>query len=168
MLQEGAVLSRHFGVEQTSTKPDGTVVSKVRPIDNFTESQINPPALCSHRAAVSKHTQAYARRLCGRCAVKKSGQSILRMSFIPGFQEHGNDFHVVLLQETWYRADMDFLDRGWIYINSGIGEGAARAHAGVMVLLRRAIFDRSHVRFHSVVPERLLQVQALCKGAGSM
>ena len=40
-IPEGAVLSRRFGVEQTSTKPDGTVVSKVRPIDDFTESQVN-------------------------------------------------------------------------------------------------------------------------------
>ncbi|OLP83480.1 hypothetical protein AK812_SmicGene35742 [Symbiodinium microadriaticum] len=92
------------------------------------------------------------------------GLSNLKDELHTWLKEHGSDFHVVMLQETWYRADMDFLDRGWICINSGIGEGAARAHAGVMVLLRRDIFDQSHVRFHSVVPGRLLHVQALCKG----
>ncbi|CAE7242286.1 unnamed protein product [Symbiodinium sp. CCMP2592] len=79
-------------------------------------------------------------------------------------QEHGSDYSIVLLQETWYRSDMDFLDRGWICINSGVGEGVARAQAGVMVLLRKDVFDQSHVRFHHVVPGRVLHVQALCKG----
>lgn len=79
-------------------------------------------------------------------------------------KEHGSEYSIVLLQETWYRSDMDFLDRGWICINSGIGGEAARAQAGVMILLRKDVFDQSHVRFHSVIPGRVLHVQALCRG----
>lgn len=92
------------------------------------------------------------------------GLSNLKDELHTWLQEHGSDYSVVLLQETWYKTDMDFIDRGWICINSGIGEGAARAHAGVMVLLRKDVFDQSHVRFHSVVPGRVLHVQALCRG----
>ena len=40
-LPMDAILTRHFGVEQSSTRADGSVVSKVRPVDDYTESQVN-------------------------------------------------------------------------------------------------------------------------------
>ena len=40
-LPEGAVLTRRFGVRQTSTQADGSTASKTRPIDDYTESQVN-------------------------------------------------------------------------------------------------------------------------------
>ena len=40
-LPEGAVLTRRFGVEQSSTQADGSTVDKTRPIDDYTESQVN-------------------------------------------------------------------------------------------------------------------------------
>ena len=40
-LPMDAVLTRRFGVEQSSTRADGSVVSKVRPVDVCTESQVN-------------------------------------------------------------------------------------------------------------------------------
>ena len=35
------MLTRRFGVRQTSTQADGTAIDKTRPIDDFTESQVN-------------------------------------------------------------------------------------------------------------------------------
>ena len=40
-LPEDSVLTRRFGIEQTSTRADGSVVCKVRPVDDYTESQVN-------------------------------------------------------------------------------------------------------------------------------
>ena len=40
-LNPRAVLTRRFGVKQTSTSQDGSRVEKVRPIDDFTESLVN-------------------------------------------------------------------------------------------------------------------------------
>eukprot|EP00435_Cladocopium_sp_Y103_P039751 s386_g10.t1 len=45
-LPEGAVLTRRFGVEQTSTLADGSRVQKFRPIHDFTESLINITNSC--------------------------------------------------------------------------------------------------------------------------
>eukprot|EP00435_Cladocopium_sp_Y103_P069804 s179_g34.t1 len=46
-LPEGAVLTRRFGVQQTSTLADGSRVSKFRPIDDFSESLINVTNSCN-------------------------------------------------------------------------------------------------------------------------
>ena len=54
---------------------------------------------------------------------------------------------------------MDFLDRGWMCINLGIGKGTGRTHAGVVILLCKNVFEQSHVRFNSV------QEECLCAGA---
>ncbi|CAE7316422.1 unnamed protein product [Symbiodinium sp. CCMP2592] len=40
-LPDGAVLTRRFGIRQTSTQADGSVLDKTRPIDDYTESQVN-------------------------------------------------------------------------------------------------------------------------------
>ena len=40
-LPMDAILTRRFGVEQSSTRADGSVVTKVRPVDDYTESQVN-------------------------------------------------------------------------------------------------------------------------------
>lgn len=45
-LPQGAVLSRRFGVKQTSTMADGSRVTKVRPIDDFSESLVNSTNAC--------------------------------------------------------------------------------------------------------------------------
>lgn len=45
-LPQNAVLSRRFGVKQTSTMADGRRVSKVRPIDDFSESLVNSTNSC--------------------------------------------------------------------------------------------------------------------------
>ena len=42
-LPEEATVSRRFGVRQGSRTSDGSRVFKVRPIDDLTESLINPP-----------------------------------------------------------------------------------------------------------------------------
>eukprot|EP00435_Cladocopium_sp_Y103_P032785 s1019_g8.t1 len=46
-LPHGAVLTRRFGVQQTSTLADGSRVSKFRPIDDYSESLINLTNSCS-------------------------------------------------------------------------------------------------------------------------
>ena len=75
-------------------------------------------------------------------------------------------FHVVCLQETWFRSHMDFSTRGWQCINSGIGDQAKRAHAGVMVLLRTSAFNMQSLRFNHVVAGHLLHVKVYGKGFG--
>ena len=45
-LPEGAVLTRRFGVQQSSTMADGTKTIKFRPIDDFSESLINVTNSC--------------------------------------------------------------------------------------------------------------------------
>ncbi|CAE7214910.1 unnamed protein product [Symbiodinium sp. CCMP2592] len=75
-------------------------------------------------------------------------------------------FHVVCLQETWFRSHMDFHTRGWQCINSGIGEQAKRAHAGVMILFRSSAFNMQSLRFHHVVPGRVLHAKVFGKGLG--
>ena len=75
-------------------------------------------------------------------------------------------FQVVCLQETWYRSHMDFSTRGWQCINSGIGEHAQRAHAGVMILLRSSAFNMQSLRFNHVIPGHVLHVKVLGKGLG--
>ena len=45
-LPPGSVLTRRFGINQTSTLGDGSRVSKVRPIDDFSESLINSTNHC--------------------------------------------------------------------------------------------------------------------------
>ena len=45
-LPEGAVLTRRFGVQQSSTVADGTKIQKFRPIDDFSESFINVTKSC--------------------------------------------------------------------------------------------------------------------------
>ena len=46
-LPQGSVLTRRFGVSQTSTLGDGSRISKVRPIDDFSESLINSTNHCA-------------------------------------------------------------------------------------------------------------------------
>eukprot|EP00435_Cladocopium_sp_Y103_P011956 s4954_g3.t1 len=46
-LPHGAVLTRRFGVQQTSTLADGSRVSKFRPTDDYSESLINVTNSCS-------------------------------------------------------------------------------------------------------------------------
>ena len=75
-------------------------------------------------------------------------------------------FQVVCLQETWYRSHMDFSTRGWQCINSGIGEHAQRAHAGVMILLRSSAFNMQSLRFNHVIPGHVLHVKVFGKGLG--
>ena len=45
-LPQDAVLSRRFGVKQTSTLADGSRITKVRPIDDFSESLVNSTNSC--------------------------------------------------------------------------------------------------------------------------
>eukprot|EP00435_Cladocopium_sp_Y103_P066237 s1265_g28.t1 len=45
-LRHDAILTRRFGVQQTATLPDGSRVSKFRPIDDFSESLINVTNSC--------------------------------------------------------------------------------------------------------------------------
>ena len=52
-LPMDAILTRRFGVEQSSTRADGSVVSKVRPVDDYTESQVNLTNSCDE--TVSPH-----------------------------------------------------------------------------------------------------------------
>lgn len=40
-LPKSAVLTRRFGIKQTSTGPNGEKIEKIRPIDDFTESLVN-------------------------------------------------------------------------------------------------------------------------------
>ena len=59
---------------------------------------------------------------------------------------------------------MDFETRGWRCLGSGIGGTGQRARAGVMVLLRAAVFPQEYIRFHECIAGRLLHVKAWCKG----
>eukprot|EP00435_Cladocopium_sp_Y103_P010662 s4477_g2.t1 len=45
-LPSGAVLTRRFGVQQSSTLADGTKIQKFRPIDDFSESLVNVTNSC--------------------------------------------------------------------------------------------------------------------------
>ena len=76
----------------------------------------------------------------------------------------GQKYDIVFLQETWHREQMDFETRGWRCLGSGIGGTGQRAHAGVMVLLRAAVFPQEYIRFHECIAGRLLHVKAWCKG----
>ena len=71
-------------------------------------------------------------------------------------------YHIVPLQESWYKTHVDFRTRGWSCINSLIGSEAKHAQAGVMVLLRENTFPQQYIRYHHVVPGRLLHVNAWC------
>ena len=72
-------------------------------------------------------------------------------------------FQVVMLQESWLKSSLDYTTRGWICINSGLEQGG-RSHAGVMTCLRSSTFSQQHVRYHHVLPGRVLHVQARFQG----
>ncbi|CAE7678807.1 unnamed protein product [Symbiodinium sp. CCMP2592] len=95
----------------------------------------------------------------GKCSV--TGLSNLKDELFTWLDDQ--QYHVILLQETWLRHDSDFSSRGWICINSGIEQGK-RAHAGVQICLRASVFPQQYIRFHHVIPGRVLHVQAKCKG----
>ena len=63
---------------------------------------------------------------------------------------------VILLQETHWRGSSQFETAEWVVV--GTGTTGDRA-AGVAVLVRRALAPASLIRFHEVVPGRLLHVR---------
>ena len=75
-------------------------------------------------------------------------------------------FQVIILQETWFRSDMDYTSHGWLCLHTGLGTEPKRAHAGVMILLRKSCFIEGSVRSHAAVPGRLLLVKARSKQLG--
>ena len=73
------------------------------------------------------------------------------------------DCDVVCLQETWLKESSEFVAGDWTCINCGVGPSKARGQAGVMILLRRSVFDNHTIRFNHVLGGRLLHVRAQCK-----
>ena len=75
-------------------------------------------------------------------------------------------FQVIILQETWFRTDMDYTSHGWLCLHTGLGTEPKRAHAGVMILLRKSFFIEGTIRSHAAVSGRLLLVKARSKKLG--
>ena len=70
----GSVLTRRFGVKQTSTKADGTVVDRVRPIDDYTESQVN--LTNSSEESIDPHSiDVIASGICARILARPAASS---------------------------------------------------------------------------------------------
>ncbi|CAE7249989.1 unnamed protein product [Symbiodinium sp. CCMP2592] len=70
---------------------------------------------------------------------------------------------VVCLQETWMRESSEFVAGEWTCIQSGVGTSVSRAQAGVMIMLKRSIFDSGAIRYNHVVAGRVLHVRAQSK-----
>ena len=63
---------------------------------------------------------------------------------------------IILLQETHWRGSSQFESAEWVVVGTGTtGERAA----GVAVLVRRALAPASLIRFHEVLPGRILHVR---------
>ena len=73
------------------------------------------------------------------------------MSFLD--QSH---YDIALIQETKLQNDSENITPQWICVGSGT---PAQRHAGVLVLIRRALTDVAAVRHTAVVPRRLLRVR---------
>ncbi|CAE7225465.1 unnamed protein product [Symbiodinium sp. CCMP2592] len=72
----------------------------------------------------------------------------------------GCDCDVVCLQETWMKECSEFFAGDWLCVQSGMNATSSRAQAGVMIMLRRSVFDNGSVRYSHVMEGRLLHVRA--------
>ncbi|CAE7206611.1 unnamed protein product [Symbiodinium sp. CCMP2592] len=69
----------------------------------------------------------------------------------------------VCLQETWMRESSEFVAGEWTCVQSGVGTSVSRAQAGVMIMLKRSVFDSGTIRYNHVVAGRVLHVRAQSK-----
>ena len=63
-------------------------------------------------------------------------------------------YDIALIQETKLQNDSEYTTPQWICVGSGT---PAQRHAGVLILIRRALTDVAAVRHTAVVPGRLLR-----------
>ena len=70
---------------------------------------------------------------------------------------------VVCLQETMMKENSEFVAGDWTCVQSGVGPSKSRGKAGVMIMLKRAVFDNGTIRYNHVIPGRVLHVRAQSK-----
>ena len=70
---------------------------------------------------------------------------------------------IVCLQETMMKESSEFVAGDWTCIQCGVGSSAKKGQAGVMIMLKRSVFDSGTIRYNNAVAGRLLHVRAQSK-----
>ena len=109
----------------------------------------------AHNAPPCRSTYTHSHRslrvYCHNVGGLGSGLYEDLMSFLD--QSH---YNIALIQETKLQNDSEYTTPQWICVGSGT---PAQRHAGVLILIRRALTDVAAVRHTAVVPGRLLPVR---------
>ena len=66
-------------------------------------------------------------------------------------------YDIVVVQETFWKFSSQWEDSRYLYVHSGF-QKIGRGEGGVLVVISRKLTDPTHVRYHEVVPGRLLRV----------
>ncbi|CAE7725435.1 unnamed protein product [Symbiodinium sp. CCMP2592] len=159
--EEAVCCTRRFLVVQGSAENP-----KFRPIDDFRESGINeasrPETVFAASGGlgplVDSGTRSQASAAITVINWNCGGFSTLKDEFYTWLR--GCDCDVVCLQETWMKECSEFFAGDWLCVQSGMNATSSRAQAGVMIMLRRSVFDNGSVRYSHVMEGRLLHVRA--------